>query len=62
MGTQTAHGVAYVVAENPDAAYTKLRESLDKRNLGFPKDREMHTVELIAATGDYPACGHSLYV
>lgn len=62
MGTQTAHGIAYVVASDADTAYMKLRDSLDARNLGFPKDREMDKVELIAAVGDYPACGVALYV
>ena len=62
MGTQTAHGIAYVVAENPDEAYRKVRERLDGRNLGFPKDRELDKIELIAAEGDYPMCGMTLYV
>ena len=62
MGTQTAHGLAYVVAENPDEAYRKVRERLDGRNLGFPKDRELDKIELIAAEGEYPMCGMTLYV
>jgi hypothetical protein len=38
-----------------------VRASLDKRKLGFSKEREMEKVELLAAEGDYPECGYALY-
>ena len=57
-----AHGVAYVVAFDPEDAYLMLRESLDNRDLGFSSERELKMVELIAEVGDYPACGAALYI
>lgn len=55
------HGVAYVVAGNPDEAYKKVRASLDERNLGFANERELDKVELLAEAGNYPECGRVLY-
>ena len=59
--SDVAHGVAYVVAENASEAYKRVRDSLDKRNLGFRKEREMEKVELLAEEADYPECGICLY-
>lgn len=59
---QTAHGSAYVVAENSEEAYRMVRSSLDKRDLGFSHEREMYRVELMAENTDYPQCGHPLYI
>lgn len=61
IASDVAHGIAYVVAEDAAEAYKKLRSSLDKRKLGFSKEREMEKVELLAAEGDYPECGYALY-
>ena len=61
MAGETAHGSAYVVAEDSEEAYRKVRASLDKRDLGFSNEREMYRVELMAENTDYPPCGHSLY-
>ncbi len=49
----TAYGISYVVAEDPEKAYQKVRSFLDAGNIGFKKDREMHTVELLAETYKY---------
>ena len=62
FASQPAYGVAYVVAENPDAAYRKLRAELDKRDLGFVRDRALDKVELIAEASETPDCGYSLYL
>lgn len=62
LGTSHAHGIAYVVAENSDLAYRQLRTSLNKRDLGFTHERELGKVELIAAEGEYPECGITLYL
>jgi hypothetical protein len=59
--TGVAHGVAYVVAENPDAAYKAVREDLDKRSLGNSRERELDKVELLAEAAHYPECGATLY-
>ena len=42
------HGVNYVVAKDPTEAYEIVRSFIDKENLGFYKDRELESVELIA--------------
>jgi len=57
----TAHGKAYVVAPDPSSAYKILRKSLDKRDLGSAKERELYSVELIATSSAYPDCGIRLY-
>ena len=57
-----AHGAAYVVANNPEEAYSKLRSHLDKHNLGFRKDRELHTIELVAEDCTCPSCGTPLHL
>ena len=54
-GTQAAHGIAYVVARNPDEAYKKLRKYLDEKDLGFRKERDLDKVELVAEAIDYPS-------
>jgi len=56
-----AHGIAYVIAENPEEAYRKVRNHLDAKNLGFASDREMKTIELLAEDDEYPLCGIRLY-
>ena len=56
-----AHGVGYVVAKDPTSAYQKVREHLDKRDLGFEHERELKSIELVAAAEDYPDCGYRLY-
>jgi hypothetical protein len=60
-GINIVHGIAYVVADTPDAAYKKLRDSLDKRNLGLLNERELDKIELLAEEAIYPACGIALY-
>lgn len=61
IGSDVAHGIAYVVANNSDEAYLKVRASLDKQNFGFQKEREMERVELLAEETNYPNCGYCLY-
>ena len=58
----SAHGVSFVVADNPDDAYRVVRASLDKRDIGFTRDRTLEKVELLAEQADYPDCGFALYV
>ena len=61
-GMTDSHGTAYVVAKDAGAAYAMLRASLDRRDLGFSRDREMDRVELVAEVGAYPGCGCALYL
>ncbi len=58
----TAYGISYVVAENPDIAYKKIREFLDKNDLGFPRERELDKIELLAEDYQYTNTGCILYL
>lgn len=60
-GGQVAHGCAYVAAEDSHKAYMKLREYLDVKDIGFAKDRELLTVELIGDENECPQCGVRFY-
>jgi len=60
-GGATAHGLAYVVAKDSAEAYRKVRDELERIGVGFRRDRELLSVEVIAEAGQYPACGIRLY-
>ena len=60
--TGIAYGVSYVVAENSDDAYKKVRTFINSNDLGFSKDRELDKVELIADTYQYNDVGTILYL
>lgn len=47
-----SHGVAYVVALDPEAAYRIVRNGLEHRDLGFFKDREISCAH---RSPDFPA-------
>jgi len=52
---------SYVIAENPDEAYQKVRRWLDKKDYGFYKDRELASVELLADDHEYTEIGVRLF-
>lgn len=60
--TGVAYGVSYVVANNSDEAYTKVRQYLDKEDIGFRKDRELDKVELLAEDYKYTDTNHMLFI
>jgi len=60
--TGVAYGTSYVVAENSDEAYKKVRKFLDDDDVGFAKDRELHSVELLAENYQYTDTGCILYL
>lgn len=62
VNSGTAWGIAYVVAENTDVAYNKVKEYLDKKDIGFSGDRVLDKIELIAEDVDYPGSGIKLYL
>ena len=62
MGTQTAYGAPFVVADSLDGAYQVVRGYLDRKDLGFTRDREVDRVELLAEEGDYPSCLVQLHI
>ena len=60
--TGSAYGTSYVVAENSDEAYKKVRKFLDEHDLGLTKDRELDKVELIADSYIYTDVGCLLHL
>ena len=56
QGNFPAIGDPYVVAENSDLAYQKVKDFLDKKDYGFSHERELDKIELIAEACDYPKC------
>jgi hypothetical protein len=58
----TVHGHPYVLANDPTEALSKVQDYLNKKDLGFSKDREMDTIELLAEEGNYPGCGIQLFL
>ena len=60
--TGIAYGISYVIAENTDEAYNKVRKFLNEKDLGFSKDRELDKIELIADSYQYTNVGCLLYL
>lgn len=60
-GMRDSHGVSYVVAEDAGKAYERVLADMNKRDLGFSKDRALDKVELIAEEREYAKCGTRLY-
>jgi hypothetical protein len=56
------YGISYVIAENSDIAYQKIRKFLDENNIGFVDDREMDKVELIGDTQRYNSVKTMLFL
>lgn len=61
-GMHDSHGISYVIAEDAGSAYATVLADMNKRDLGFSKDRAMLKVELMAEGADYPSCGVKLYI
>lgn len=60
--TGISYGVSYVVAENTDEAYKKVRKFLDENDLGFSKDRELDKIEVIADSHRHTNLGILLHL
>lgn len=60
--TGVAHSPSYVIAENSDEAYQKVRKFLNDNDLGYSRDRELHQVELIADSYKYTDAGCLLHL
>jgi hypothetical protein len=52
----TPHGIAYVLEEDPTKAYNKLKKFLDDNDFGYPHERELDKITLIADSTNYPNC------
>jgi hypothetical protein len=57
-----AHGIAYVVADNPSAAVDKVQKHLIDADIGTTADRALQSIELLAEEYDYADCGFKLYL
>jgi len=55
-------GISYVIAEDSEKAYQKVRKFLDDEDYGFAKEREMDKIELIAEDCKYPDIGTMLFL
>ncbi len=62
LGYDTVFGVAYAVAKDSSEAYEMVRQYLVDEQIGFDKDREMKSIELLADEAPYPACSYRLYL
>lgn len=62
LASGVIYGIAYVVADDAEQAYRKVRDSLEKRDIGFKSDRELLSIELLAEDNNYPGCNAILYV
>ena len=60
--TGTVYGISYVVAENSEIAYSKVKEFLNKNDYGFSSDREMESIELLAEDNQYTSVRTMLYL
>ena len=60
--TGTVYGISYVVAENSETAYLKVKEFLNKNDYGFATDREMELIELLAEDNQYSPVRTMLYL
>ena len=58
-----AHGISYVIADNPHDAYSQVRKYLDDNNLGFRSERCLDKIELLAEDKTYSSCecGYRLF-
>lgn len=60
--TGLVEGISYVVADNSDEAYQKVKRRLDAKDYGFKHERELDKVELIADTYEYSGVRTLLYL
>jgi hypothetical protein len=52
----------YVIAEDSEIAYRKVKKYLDETDRYFRDDREMKSIELLAEAKDYPDCKARLFL
>ncbi len=60
--TSTDYNTSYVVAPDASSAYQRVKDFLDKENLGFIDGRELAKIELLAEEGQYPKCKTILFL
>ncbi len=60
--TGTSYGISYVIAKDSNEAYLKVREFLNKKDIGFDRERELSSIDLIAEDSQYTNTGTILYL
>ena len=58
----TKYNESYVVANDSNEAYLKVRSFLDRNDIGFVNQRELDSVQLLAEDTQYPECKTILFV
>jgi len=61
-GTGIKYGESYVIARDCQKAYDMIKRFLETEGIGFAKDRELESVELLAEDDKYNDCGHILFI
>lgn len=60
--TSTVYGISYVVAYDAEEAYRKVKNALDKDNIGYSKDKALDKIELLAENDQYTDTNTILYI
>ena len=60
--TSTGYNENYVIAKNPSEAYSKVLKFLNENDLGFDRDRELKSIELVAECCEYTYTNHHLFL
>lgn len=56
------YGISYVIAYDAEEAYRKVKNSLDKDDIGYSKDRALDKIELLAENYKYTDTNTILYI
>lgn len=60
--TGIAYGISYVVARDSNEAYLKVKDFLDKKGIGFSRERELDKIELLASDYSNSNTSHLLFI
>ena len=56
-----SYGESYVIAEDPNEAYLKVRSFLNENNIGLKVHRELKSIELLADEYQYNHTGTMIF-
>lgn len=60
--TGVKYGINYVVANDSEEAYRKVRKFLDDGDIGFSSERELDKIELLAENYQYTNTQYMLFL
>lgn len=58
----TRYGCPFIVATSLDEALGAVQKYLADHKIGFPEDRELESIELLADETEHPMCKVQLFV